>query len=133
MLFVCTTVLVYEISSPTPVAANFFSGYLFMTSFSFSSPKRCFTHSTLKPLVFALALTSSYVTAQETQQAEQLAPITVKGEILGDLYGSYAGDQLAIGGSLSLLDTEDIMDTMGRRSQPKWACNLYVRHAICFC
>ncbi len=41
----------------------------------------------------------------------QLAPVVIKGGILGDLSAPYAGGQLATGGSLGLLGAEDIMDS----------------------
>lgn len=42
--------------------------------------------------------------------ATQLAPVTVSGGILGELLPSYAGGQVATGGSMGLLGATDVMD-----------------------
>jgi len=46
-----------------------------------------------------------------TGAVSELAPVTVSAGILGDLAPPYAGGQLATGGSLGLLGSEDVMDT----------------------
>lgn len=69
----------------------------------------------------ALALSSAFGFAgvANAQQAAtttasgtaQMEAITVTGGILGDLAPAYAGGQMAIGGSLGILGSEDVMDT----------------------
>lgn len=60
-----------------------------------------------------ITLTSpqSAAAAATTTATAQLAPVMIKGGILGDLSAPYAGGQLATGGSLGLLGAEDIMDS----------------------
>src|SRR5690606_20944054 len=46
-----------------------------------------------------------------SQDVTQLAPVTVSAGILGDLAPPHAGGQLATGGSLGLLGSENVMDS----------------------
>lgn len=70
-------------------------------------------------LALAFGLAPDAVRAQATAStptsepasAAQLAPVMIKGGILGDLSAPYAGGQVATGGSLGLLGAEDVMDS----------------------
>lgn len=53
---------------------------------------------------------SGYQLRRMPGNSVELAPVTVSGGILGDLLPSYAGGQVATGGSMGLLGATDVMD-----------------------
>ena len=62
------------------------------------------------PLANAQEATSAPIATTASEPA-QLEAVTVTGGILGDLAPAYSGGQLATGGSLGILGSEDVMDT----------------------
>lgn len=58
-----------------------------------------------------VTLSRAGTAAAGPQDVAQLASVTVSAGILGDLAPPYAGGQVATGGSLGLLGSEDVMDT----------------------